>query len=34
MVEFDPTAVRGNWFEINDHNYPVIDAPKINESGY
>jgi hypothetical protein len=24
---FEPTAVRGKWFEVNDINHSAIDAP-------
>jgi hypothetical protein len=24
---FEPTAVRGKWFEVNDHNHSATDAP-------
>jgi hypothetical protein len=24
---FEPTAVRGKWFEVNDLNYSATDAP-------
>jgi hypothetical protein len=27
LSEFEPTAVRGKWFEVNDINHSAMDAP-------
>lgn len=29
MARLKPTAVRGKWFEVNDHNHLVKDVPYI-----
>jgi hypothetical protein len=26
---FEPTAVRGKWFEVNDLNHSAMDAPQV-----
>jgi hypothetical protein len=30
---FEPTAVRGKWFEVNDLNHSATDAPSQEKNG-